>query len=157
MTKAIACIFLVGLIGCAESEHYKIKFENVDRLTEGDKVFIKGLEVGEVTEITVGSDYKVLVTILVTRNIKLTKGSTFRIRPEFLGTRYVDIDLVDNPELINPDELQTGYVSPPDTTAPRKLTKEEIDGLVNHDPIFRLADTLMTILRKHKDSEKTND
>jgi ABC-type transporter Mla subunit MlaD len=147
-------IFLLGLIGCSESEYYKVQFDNVDRLMEGDKVILKGLVVGQVSDLRLDDEKKVLATICVGRNIKLTKGSTFTIHSDFLGMRHVEINMADNQELMDTDEIQVGYVQPPDTTGIRHWTAEEKDSLVKHDPVYRLIDTLMMILRKSKDTTK---
>ena len=136
------------------AEYYKVQFDNVDRLTEGDKVILKGLEVGQVKDLELDAEKKILATIWVGRNIKLTKGSTFTIHTEFLGTRHIEIGLAENPELMDTDEIQTGYVAPLDTTGVRRYTPEERDSLIKHNPGFRLADTLMTILRKPRASAK---
>jgi ABC-type transporter Mla subunit MlaD len=154
MKNVLTCILLLGLISCSDSEYYKVQFDNVDRLTEGDKVILKGLEVGQVKDLTIDEEKKVLATIWVGRNIKLTKGSTFTVHADLLGTRHIEIGLADSHELMNPDEIQKGLIQPPDTTGFKKLTAAERDSLVKHDPVYRLADTVMTILRKSKDSTK---
>ncbi|MEJ7643759.1 MAG: MCE family protein [Chryseolinea sp.] len=154
MKNILTYILLLGLISCSDSEYYKVQFDNVDRLTEGDKVILKGLEVGEVRDFELDDEKKVLATIWVGRNIKLKKGSTFTIHSGILGTRHIEIELADNQELMNTEEIQTGYVQPPDTTGFKQLTAEQRDSLVTHVPIYRLADTVMTILRKSRDSTK---
>lgn len=154
MKHILTYILLLGLISCSDSECYKVQFDNVDRLTEGDKVILKGMEVGQVKDLELDNEKKILATIWVGRNIKLTKGSTFTIHADLLGTRHVEIDLADNQELMDTKEIQKGFVQPPDTTGFKKLTAQERDSLVRHDPIYRLADTVMTILRKLKDSTK---
>lgn len=154
MKNILTYILLLGLIGCSDSEYYKVQFDNVDRLTEGDKVILKGMEVGQVKDLELDNEKKILATIWVGRNIKLTKGSTFTIYADLLGTRRVEIDLADNQELMDTKEIQKGFVQPLDTTGFKKLTAQERDSLVKHDPVYRLADTVMTILRKSKDSTK---
>lgn len=155
MKKILTYILLLTLISCSDSEYYKVQFDNVDWLAEGDKVILKGLEVGQVKDLTIDNEKKVLATIWIGRGIKLTKGSTFTIHSEIPGIKHIEIGLADNQELMDPDEIQAGSVQPPDTTGFRKLTAAERDSLVKNNPVFRLADTLMTILRKSKDSTKT--
>lgn len=150
---------LVGLIATgifineltSNSECYKVQFENAYLLAEGDKVFIKGLEVGEVKDITLDKENKILMTILIGRNIKLPKGSTFTIHLPLLGKGQIEIDLAKTQELMNPEEIQQGYVQQPDTTGFRTMSAAERDSLVKHNPLYRLADTIMMILR-NKDS-----
>ena len=133
MKNILTFILLVGLISCSGSEYYKVQFDNVDRLTEGDKVILKGLEIGQVKDLKIDDENKVLATIWVGRNVKVTKGSTFTIHSELFGTRYVEIDLADEMELMNPDEIQMGIMQLlPDTTDQLRLTKEERDTLVNY-------------------------
>jgi phospholipid/cholesterol/gamma-HCH transport system substrate-binding protein len=133
MKNTLTFILLVGLISCSDSEYYKVQFENVDRLTEGDKVILKGLEVGQVKDLKIDDENKVLATIWVGRNVKVTKGSTFTIHSELLGIRYVEINLADEKELMNSDEIQKGITQLlPDTTDQLQLTAEERDSLVNY-------------------------
>lgn len=154
MKNILTYFLLFGLISCGDSEYYKVQFDNVNRLTEGDKVILKGLDIGEVKDLELDAEKKILATIWVGRNIKLTKGSTFTIHSEFLGMRHIEIGLADNSEFIDPDEIQIGDVAPPDTTGFRRYSAEDRDSLIKHHPIFKLADTLMTILRKPRDSTK---
>ncbi len=142
---------------CSDSEYYKVQFDNVDRLTEGDRVILKGLEVGEVKGFKLDDEKKVVAIIWVGRNIKLTKGSTFTIHSDIFGTRHIEIELSDNQELMNAEEIQTGYVQPPDMTGFKQQTAEQRDSLVTHDPIYRLADTVMTLLRKSRDTTKVKE
>jgi ABC-type transporter Mla subunit MlaD len=151
MKKILAHALFLGLIGCSDSEYYKVQFENVDRLTTGDVVIIKGLEVGQVKALTLDNEKKVLATVWVGRDIKLTKGSTFMIRSEILGQRYIEITLSDNKELLDPNEIQRGYVEPLDTTRGRALSAQEYDSLVKNDPVYKLADTLFKTFVETKD------
>lgn len=154
MKNILTYVLLLGLISCSDSEYYKVQFDNVDRLTEGDKVVLKGLEVGQVKDLKLDDEKKILATIRVGRNIKLSKGSTFTIHSDILGTRHIEIGLSDNKELMDTEEIHKGYVQPPDTTGRRYYTEQEKDSLIKHNPALKLADTLMTILRKSKDSTK---
>ena len=133
MRNILTLVLLVGLTSCSDSEYYEVQFENVDRLTEGDKVIVKGLEIGQVKDLQIDDENKVLATIQVGRNVKVTKGSSFTIRSELLGTRYVDINLADEKELMNSNEIQKGITQlSPDTTDQLKLTRHEKDSLVKY-------------------------
>ena len=148
---------LIGLISCSNSNYYEVQFDNVDQLMIGDKVFIKGLEVGQVKKMRLDDDNKVLATLSIGQEVKLTRGSTFTIHADLLGTKHIEINLADNLEPMDKDEVHKGYIQLPDTSDFKKLTTEEMDSLVKHDPIYRLADTIMTILRKSKDSTKVKN
>src|SRR5262245_34144334 len=45
MKNLLTYIVFLGLMSCSDSEYYKVQFDNVDRLAEGDKVILNGLEV----------------------------------------------------------------------------------------------------------------
>ncbi len=139
-------------MSCSDSEYYKVKFENVDRLASGDKVFINGLEVGQVKELILDDDKKILATIWIGQNIKLTTGSTFTIHSDVFGTKHIEIDLSDKKELMNPGEIQEGYIQSYDTTGLRKISKQEYDSLVKIDPNYKLADSLFKTLGIVKDN-----
>ena len=145
------------MISCSNSNYYEVQFDNVDQLMIGDKVFIKGLEVGQVKKMRLDDDNKVLATLSIGQEVKLTRGSTFTIHADLLGTKHIEINLADNLEPMDKDEVHKGYIQLPDTSDFKKLTTEEMDSLVKHDPIYRLADTIMTILRKSKDSTKVKN
>ncbi|MBX2967265.1 MAG: MCE family protein [Cyclobacteriaceae bacterium] len=148
-------ILLFGLFSCSDSNDYKVRFDNVDRLTTGDKVIIKGLEIGKVKDLIIDEEKKVLVTISVRRDTKLTKGSTFTIHSDFLGTRRIEIELSDSEELINSNEIQTGFIQTLDSADIKPLTVEQRDSLIKHDPVYRLADTVFQILRDSKEKGST--
>ena len=152
MKNLLTYILLLGIIGCSDSEYYKVQFDDVDRLTEGDKVFLKGLEVGEVKDLTLDENKKILATIWIGRNIKLTKGSTFTIHSDMLGLRRVEIDLADGEELMDTEETHAGYIQPPDTTRTITLTGAEKDSLLKH--VYNLADSLIFKLSKSNDARK---
>jgi hypothetical protein len=62
----------------------------------------------------------VLATIQVGRTVKVTKGSSFTICSELLGTRYVEIDLAEEKGLMNQTkykkELRNYYLTRPTMT-----------------------------------------
>lgn len=150
----VAIILSIVVFGCSDTEYYKVQFDDVNRLKEGDKVFLKGLEVGEVKDLQLNDNKKILATIWVGRDIKLTSGSTFTIHAELFGSRYIQIELADTPKLMNAEEVQEGYLQPPDTTGSKKLTPAELDSLVKHHPVFGLADTVLRIIRNSRDSTR---
>jgi ABC-type transporter Mla subunit MlaD len=152
MKNVVIYIVLPALISCSDSEYYKVQFDDVDRLTEGDKVFLKGLEVGEVKDLTLDEDKKILATVWVGRNIKLTKGSTFTIHSDILGSRRIEIGLADSQELMDNEDVHAGYIQPPDTTRTIRLTGVERDSLLRH--VYTLADSVLLKLSKSNDARK---
>lgn len=152
MKNLLTYLLLLGLMSCSDSEYYKVQFDYVDRLSEGDKVILKGLEVGEVKDLRLDENKKILATIWVGRNIKLTRGSTFTIHSDIYGIRRVEIDLADSQELMDSEEVHNGYIQPPDSTRMIRLTGAERDSLLKH--IHNLADSVLTKLGKSNDTRK---
>jgi hypothetical protein len=150
---------LIILTSCSDSREFKIKFDRVERLEEGDKIFMRGVYVGEVVDLTVDKDKKGQVTISITKDIKVTEGSKFILQSDFFGFQHVEVELAktDN-ELLEPEQLQIGEIRPMDTTRLRKLTQEEYDSMLQANPGARLGDSLLKILRTvYKDKKKSNE
>jgi ABC-type transporter Mla subunit MlaD len=147
------------LTSCSDSREYKIKFDHVERLEVGDKIFMRGVDVGKVVDLTEDKDKKALVTISITRDIKVTEGSKFILQSDFFGFQHVEIELANiNHELIEPGQLQIGEVRPMDTTQLRKLTQEEYDSMLHANPGARMGDSLLKILRTiYKDKKKSDE
>lgn len=154
-------IFLLLMIftSCSDSRVYKIKFDDVGRLGEGDKVFIRGVHVGQVEDLTVGENEKMMVAISITKDIKVTEGSKFILQLELARSQHIEIELGDmNNDLINPGHLQVGEVRPVDTTGFRKLTKAEYDSIIQANPAAKLADSIQKIFRTiYKDKKKRGE
>ncbi|MFN9861910.1 MAG: MlaD family protein [Cyclobacteriaceae bacterium] len=153
MKNLLTYLLLLGFFGCTDNEQYKIQFEQVDWLKTGDRVTINGLDVGQVKNLKLDDEQKILATIEIGPNIKLTKGSTFTIHSDLLGAKHIEIDLSDSKELMNSKEIQKGTIQPLDRTEFKKLTPEQRDSLTKHDPVYRLADTVFQMLKNYKDDK----
>src|SRR5687767_683184 len=106
MNHKLIFLFII-LTGCSDPREYKIKFDRVERLEVGDKIFVRGVYVGEVADVTVDQDKKGLVTISITKDIEVPEGSKFILQSDFFGFQHVEFELAkyDN-ELIKPGQLQ---------------------------------------------------
>lgn len=153
MKNVLFAIVLTAVIGCSNTNYYQVQFDDVDWLKVGDKVIIKGLEVGEVNDLTIDQEQKVLAKIGVKENIFIPKGSTFKIISSLLGGRYVEIDLANSTDKMIETEIQHGYLQPPDTTGFRTLTAAEKDSLMRANPMIKLADTVLQIMRRKKSGD----
>jgi hypothetical protein len=146
-------------MSCSHSREYKIKFDRIERLQAGEKIFLRGVDVGKVVDLTEDKDKKALVTISITKDIKVTEGSKFILQSDFFGFQHVEIELanIDN-KLLEPEQLQIGEIRPMDTTRLRKLTQEEYDSMLQANPGARLGDSLLKILRTvYKDKKKSDE
>ena len=153
VTTTLAIFFLLGLLGCSDSKEYKIKFDNVDWLKVSDPVLFKGLVVGEVRKMKVDVEAKILVTIDLHENFKITKPSRFIIKPELIGGKYIDIELADSRELMDEKEIQIGQVQPYDTTRVTWLTKSQYDSIIKIYPGAKIADSIIKVLRNAKEDK----
>jgi phospholipid/cholesterol/gamma-HCH transport system substrate-binding protein len=157
MNHKLIFLFII-LTSCSHSREYKIKFDEVERLEAGEKIFIRGVYVGEVIGLE-EKDKNVLVTISITKDIKVTEGSKFVLQSDLFGSQHIEIELANtNHRLIEPGQLQTGEIRPMDTTRLRKLTQEEYDSMLQANPGARLGDSLLKILRTvYKDKKKSDE
>ncbi|MGC3947591.1 MAG: MlaD family protein [Chryseolinea sp.] len=135
-------VFLFMMFGCTDSEYYKVRFDDVAYLVKGDKVMLNDQEVGEVKNLVMDDEWKIVATIWVGRGIKLPKGSTFTIRSGW-GGRTVEIDRAGNAELMDPNEIQIGRLQRDSTKA---LNIAEFDSLLMHDPNFKFLDTILKVV-----------
>jgi ABC-type transporter Mla subunit MlaD len=155
-STTLLTFLLLGLFGCSDTKDYKIKFDNVDWLRVSDQVIYRGLVVGEVTKIKVDTDTKILVSVNLRDDFKITKDSKFIIKPRLIGERYIDIILSDNKDLLDQAQIQIGQVAPRDTVI-KKYSKEQLDSLLKYDPNYKLADTIIKVLgtiKKNSDQTK---
>lgn len=157
MNHRLIFLLLIILTSCSDSREYKIKFDDVERLGEGDKIFIRG--VGQVKDISVDENKKFLVTISITKDIKVTVGSKFILQSDVLGSQHLEIELADmNNELVKPGQLQMGEIRGRDTTGLRKLTQEECDSMIQANPGGQIADSIFKVLRTvYKDKKKRGE
>lgn len=141
-------------MSCSDSEYYKVLFDNVNQLKAGDEIIINGQGAGQIKELRIVEENKVLATIWIGRNIKLTQGTTFEIQSNVYGVRHLEIKLSTSKELINPEDIQHGSVQSPVMTDAREFTQEEIDSLITRNPAFQILDTVLnTLRRKNKSAE----
>ena len=135
MNHRLIFLLLIIFTSCSDSTDYKIKFDDIGRLDEDDKILIRGVQVGQVKDIVVDEDEKMLVTISIAKDIRVTEGSKFILQSELLGSQYIEIELADiNNELVELEQLQKGEIRPMDTTGLRKISLEQFDSMMQSNP-----------------------
>lgn len=156
MNRRLIFLLLIILTSCSDSREYKIQFDYVNRLKEGDEIFVRGVRVGQVEDLIVDENEKVLVTVSITKDIKVTKGSKFILQPDF-GFQHIEIELADwDNESVEPGRLQVGEIRPMDTTGFRKITQDEYDSIIRIYPGGQFADTILKVLKElYKDKRKS--
>jgi len=104
-----------------------VLFNNVEGLSEKDRVKINGVVAGKVTNIELLDDSKVLVALSMNRKFRLYKGYTIKISSEStLGGRYVGI----NPGKPFVDNIQNEEI----------LSREYLNGTSLPDPLSMLSE-----------------
>ncbi|HPB83941.1 MAG TPA: MlaD family protein [Spirochaetota bacterium] len=104
-----------------------VLFNNVEGLSEKDRVKINGVVAGKVTNIELMDDSKVLVALSMNRKFRLYKGYTIKISSEStLGGRYVGI----NPGKPFVDNIQNEEI----------LSREYLNGTSLPDPLSMLSE-----------------
>ena len=143
--------FLFTLCSCATKNIYKVQFEKFDGpLSVGQKVYISGLDVGDVKKIDKLTDEKILVTVEVDKSIKIASGSKFQLRAELLGSYEFEIDPIQKGEAIKDDEIQLGLIIPLIPINSKPITEYQWDSLKKVDSKYKLADTIFTIFKEVK-------
>lgn len=155
MKKLLLIILLAVSVSCSDTRDYTVKFDNA-RLKENDPVLVKGYKVGNVKKLAIDKEYKILVTVSIKDTVKITQGSKFIIQSDLIGNHHIALNLSTQGELINPEEIQIGHLQKFDTTSRRKLSKQEYDSLLKHDANFKLADSIMKMVKVVGDNLEKN-
>ena len=84
--------FLKGIDFFSSSKKYYAVYENVDKLTESNQIFLNGYAVGRVSKIQIQQSLdRVLVELDIDSDIVLTDSSVALLNGELLGGRYIQL------------------------------------------------------------------
>ncbi len=109
--------FLKGIDFFSSSKKYYAFYENVDKLTESNQIFLNGLAVGRVSDIQIQqSKNRVLVELDINSEIVLTDSSVALLNGELLGGRFIQL-------IVN----QGGTVLKPKDTVKSEVAKGVMD------------------------------
>lgn len=112
--KRLLLIFFTSLMIFACSSHttdFSIIFENVEGLKEGDKVVVKGKEIGEITRMKLYKN-KVLVDVAIEKDNKIPLSSKFVSETkDLLGGRMISVELGETGELLQDKDTVNGIVN----------------------------------------------
>jgi phospholipid/cholesterol/gamma-HCH transport system substrate-binding protein len=114
MTLAIVLLyfgfnFLKGIDFFSSQKRYYAVYDNVDKLTASNQIFLNGLAVGRVSDITIvqGTTNAVLVELKIDSEVKLNNETIAILSSDFLGTKSILLDLGKGQrELIQNDTLR---------------------------------------------------
>ena len=84
--------FLKGIDFFSSTKKYYAFYENVDKLTESNQIYLNGLAVGRVSNIQIQQfRNRVLVELDISSEIVLTDSSIALLNGELLGTRFIQL------------------------------------------------------------------
>lgn len=84
--------FLKGIDFFSSTKKYYAFYENVDKLTESNQIYLNGLAVGRVSKIQIQQQLnRVLVELDISSEIVLTDSSVALLNGELLGGRFIQL------------------------------------------------------------------
>ncbi|HYF68190.1 MAG TPA: MlaD family protein [Ohtaekwangia sp.] len=127
--------FLKGIDFFSTSNKYYAIYTNVDKLTESNQIFLNGLAVGRVSDITIEQrKNRVIVELDIDSEIEVTNNSTAILNGELLGGRFIQLNIKSGRKLEAKDTIQA------------EVAKGLMDFFTeNAEPV---ADNLQTTIKK---------
>jgi phospholipid/cholesterol/gamma-HCH transport system substrate-binding protein len=104
--------FLKGIDFFSSSKKYYAFYENVDKLTESNQIFLNGLAVGRVSDIQIQqSKNRVLVELDINSEIVLTDSSVALLNGELLGGRFIQLIVNQGGNVLKPKDTVKSAVA----------------------------------------------
>lgn len=127
--------FLKGIDFFSTSNKYYAIYTNVDKLTESNQIFLNGLAVGRVSDITIEQrKNRVIVELDINSEIEVTDNSTAILNGELLGGRFIQLNIKSGRKLEAKDTIDA------------EVAKGLMDFFTeNAEPV---ADNLQTTIKK---------
>jgi phospholipid/cholesterol/gamma-HCH transport system substrate-binding protein len=128
--------FLKGIDFFSSDSKYYAIYENVDKLTPSNQVFLSGYAVGRVSRIEIQQEKnRVLVELDIDASIKIYSGSKIMLNGDLLGARWLQLNVIPEGRQLQAND-----------TIPSDVAKGLLDFLAeNAEPV---AATLQTTLKK---------
>ena len=97
--------FLKGIDFFSSSKKYYAVYENVDKLTESNQIFLNGYAVGRVSKIQIQQQLnRVLVELDINSDIVLTDSSVALLNGELLGGRFIQLLVTPGGQVLQPKD-----------------------------------------------------
>jgi phospholipid/cholesterol/gamma-HCH transport system substrate-binding protein len=98
--------FLKGIDFFSSTSKYYAVYNNVDKLTQSNQVFLNGFAVGRVGDIEILQENgnRVLVTLEIDSDIKLTDSTTAILTGDFLGNKSILLQNVTGSHILEPGD-----------------------------------------------------
>jgi phospholipid/cholesterol/gamma-HCH transport system substrate-binding protein len=117
MVVAIALLyfgfnFLKGIDFFSTTNKYYAIYQNVDKLTESNQIFLNGYAVGRVSNIEIQqSRDRVIVELDIDSDIVLTDSSIAMLNGEILGGRFIQLDVRRGGKTLDPKDTMRSEVA----------------------------------------------
>ena len=100
--------FLKGIDFFSTSNKYYAVYEDINKLTESNQVFLNGLAVGRVSDITIQQTRnRVIVELDIASNISITDSTVAVLDGELLGGRFITLQVSPGAKLSPKDTILT--------------------------------------------------
>lgn len=98
--------FLKGIDFFASNHHYYAIYENADKLTHSNQIFVNGVTVGRVSDITIlqGKENRVLVELEIDSDIILNESTVAILTGDFLGNKSIMLDIGQGEKRLEPND-----------------------------------------------------
>lgn len=109
MNKLATLFLLFSIFSCNSNKHFYILFDRVDGLNEGTMVYLDNIEIGEVVEISLNSEFNALVKCRYGIKNVIPKNSVIKIDyNDILGISSIEIISGSSGILINEGDTLIG-------------------------------------------------
>lgn len=104
--------FLKGIDFFSTTNKYYAIYQNVDKLTESNQIFLNGYAVGRVSNIEIQqSRDRVIVELDIDSDIVLTDSSIAMLNGEILGGRFIQLDVRAGGKTLDPKDTMRSEVA----------------------------------------------
>lgn len=104
--------FLKGIDFFSSTNKYYVIYENVDKLTEANQVYLNGYAVGRVSKIHIQqSKNRVIVELSIESDVVLTDSSYAILNGELLGGRFIQLNVGKSDKKLNPKDTLRSEVA----------------------------------------------
>ncbi len=148
-----AILYTKGNTVLNKEKKIRVYFPNVEGLIESTPLLLKGFPVGKITEIELSNDSaisKIIVTFLMTTDLRVPTGSTAKIiSSDLLGTKAVELIMSEDQKEMAEKEVLNGFT---EESFKDKISKEIAPIKSKADSLLASVDSAMSIFRQIKAS-----
>ena len=110
MKKYLVLLIIIFILGCKTENNIFFLFDRADGLNENSKVLFNGTAIGIVEEISIHTDYRILVKCKLNERINIPFDSEVKIKStDILGSKSIYIESSFLNELYSNNDTIAGY------------------------------------------------